>query len=130
VSRYCLDTSAYSHFMRGDPDIVDLLDRAEWIGVPAVTLGELRTGFILGGRRSENESELRRFLAHPLVDVVPVDDAVSQQFAEMVVQLREAGTPVPTNDIWIAATSARVGALVLTYDRHFERFVRVGSVIL
>jgi len=116
--------------MRGDPEIVELLDRAEWIGVPAVTLGELRTGFILGGRRPQNESELRRFLAHPLVEVVPVDDDVSAHFAEMVVQLRRAGTPVPTNDIWIAATSARVGSLVVTYDRHFERFGRVGSVIL
>jgi tRNA(fMet)-specific endonuclease VapC len=116
--------------MRGDPEVVELVDRAEWIGVPAVTLGEVRAGFILGGRRSQNEEELRRFLGHPIVEVVPVDAEVSTHFAEMVVQLRGAGTPVPTNDIWIAATSARVGALVLTYDRHFERMVRVGSVIL
>jgi predicted nucleic acid-binding protein len=130
MSRYCLDTSAYSHFQRGDPEVVELLDRAEWIGVPATTLGELRTGFILGGRRAENESELDRFLAHPIVDVVPVDDEVSRHFAAIVVELRRSGTPIPTNDIWIAAASARVGALVLTYDRHFERMARVGSVIL
>lgn len=47
-----------------------------------------------------------------------------------VVDLRRAGSPLPTHDLWIAATVARHGALVLTYDRHFERISRVGSVLL
>ena len=47
MSRYCLDTSAYSNFQRGDQRVVGILDRAEWVGVPAITLGELRTGFLL-----------------------------------------------------------------------------------
>ena len=130
MSRYCLDTSAYSHFMRGDAEVVDLVDRADWIGIPAVVLGELRTGFLLGARPRDNESELQAFLDHPLVEIVPVDDDVSRHFAEIVVQLGSAGTPAPTNDVWIAATSARVGSLVLTYDRHFEAMPRVGSVVL
>jgi len=130
VSRYCLDTSAYSHFMRGDAAVVELVDRASWVGLPAIVLGELRTGFLLGRRAHDNERELERFLAHPLVDVVPVDEEVSRHFAEIVVQLRSAGTPVPTNDVWIAATAARVGCLLLTYDRHFEAVPRVGSLIL
>lgn len=130
MSRYCLDTSAYSHFMRGDQGVIDLVDRAEWLGVPAVTLGELRTGFLLGHRPGENEGRLRDFLGHPLVEVVAIDDEVSRHFSEIVVELRRRGTPAPTNDVWIAAASARVGALVLTYDRHFESMPRVGSVVL
>jgi len=70
------------------------------------------------------------FLDHPVVEVVPVDQEVSRHFAETVVELRRAGTPLPTNDIWIAASAARAGSLVLTFDRHFEAIRRVGCVIL
>lgn len=130
MSRYCLDTSGYSHFRRGDAAVAQLLDQAEWVGVPAVALGEMRTGFLLGGHRARNESELREFLANPVVRVLPVDDDVSRQYAEIVADLRRAGTPIPTNDIWIAATAARAGATVLTFDDHFEKITRVGAVVL
>jgi tRNA(fMet)-specific endonuclease VapC len=130
VSRFCLDTSAYSHFRRGDPDVSGLLDVAEWIGLPAIVLGELRTGFLLGARARENEAELRQFLDHPVVEELPVEGEVSRHFAEIVVDMRRAGTPLPTNDLWIAATAARYGALVLTYDGHFKKIARVGAVVL
>ena len=130
MTRYCLDTSAYSRFQRGDETVVDLVDRAEWIGMPSVALGELRTGFLLGGRTAQNERELGEFLASPVVTELTVDGEVSRHYAEMVVELRRAGTPIPTNDIWIAATAARAGALVLTADEHFECITRVGSVLI
>jgi len=130
MSRYCLDTSAYSRFQRGDAKVVEVLDQAEWIGVSAVVLGELRTGFLLGGRRERNEAELRDFLSNPVVEVLPADDTVSRHYAEMVVDLRKAGTSVPTNDIWIAATALRSGSPVLTYGAHFRRISRVGAVVL
>ena len=130
MSRYCLDTSAYSRFQRGDETVVDLVDRAEWIGMPSVALGELRTGFLLGGRTAQNERELGEFLASPVVTELTVDGEVSRHYAEMVADLRRAGTPIPTNDIWIAATAARAGALVLTAKQHFERINRVGSVLI
>jgi hypothetical protein len=47
LSRYCLDTSAYTHFKSGDPAVVDLIDTAAWIGVPSVVLGELWMSFLL-----------------------------------------------------------------------------------
>ena len=130
MSRYCLDTSAYSHLKRGHQGVLDVIDRAEWIGLPTITLGELRTGFLMGGRRQANERELLDFLSHPVVEVVPVDAEVSHHFAEIVADLRRAGAPVPTNDVWIAASAARVGCLVLTFDRHFDAIARVGSVVL
>ncbi len=130
MSRWCLDTSAYSHFRRGTDEVVDLLDRAEWIAVPAVVLGELRAGFLLGSRSTSNEAELLRFLTHPVVSVLTVDDEVSRHYASMVVDLRRSGTPMPTKDVWIAATAARHGALVLTYDAHFRAIGGVGSRVL
>lgn len=130
MSRYCLDTSAYSHFKRGDQAVVDILDGAEWLGVPTIVLGELRVGFLLGLRRKQNEDELREFLSNPVVEIVGVDLEVSRHYAEIVVDLRRAGTPLPTNDIWIAAIAARQGALILSYDHHFHTIGRVGAIVL
>jgi tRNA(fMet)-specific endonuclease VapC len=130
MSRYCLDTSAYSRFQSGDERVRELLDRAEWVGISSVTIGELRTGFLLGTRRTVNETDLREFLANPVVEVLPIDEEVTHHYAQIVVDLRRAGTPLPTNDIWIAACAAREGALVLTFDRHFEKIGRVGSLVL
>ena len=130
MSRYCLDTSAYSRFKAGDTRIADLVDAADWVGVPVTVLGELRVGFLLGGRAERNAAELREFLAHPLVEVVETDADTARIFAEIVVDLRRAGRPVPTNDIWIAASAARTAATVLTSDAHFRNIGRVGSIVV
>jgi tRNA(fMet)-specific endonuclease VapC len=130
LSAYCLDTSAYSNFRRGNKEVVALLDRADTVGLSTVVLGELRTGFLLGSRRERNESELDAFLASPVVRVLPVDAETSRHYAEIVAELRKAGTPVPTNDIWIASTAARHGATVLTCDERFQRIGRIGSVVV
>lgn len=130
MSRFCLDTSAYSHFKRGDPAVVDLVTSAPWIGVPVVVLGELRAGFLGGRRADKNEADLRGFLEQPTAVVLDVDDDAARIYAEIVTALRRAGTPVPTNDLWIAAVAAREGATVLTYDSHFERISRVGVRVI
>lgn len=128
--RYCLDTSAYSNFKRGDAQVVELVDRADWIGIPVVVLGELTVGFRLGSRREINETELSRFVAHPVVEVLPVNEDVVDLYAGIVIDLKEAGTPLPANDIWIAAVAARHGATILTYDGHFKSIARVSATIL
>jgi tRNA(fMet)-specific endonuclease VapC len=128
--RLALDTSAYSQFKRGHVEVVDILDAAEWIGVSAVVLGELRAGFGGGKRRDVNERELGAFLRNPAVHVLPIDDDAAQIYADIVVALRRAGTPIPTNDIWIAAVAAREGAAVLTFDEHFRVVARVGAHVL
>ena len=130
MTSFCLDTSAYSNFRRGNEEVAALLDRAELVGVPTVALGELRTGFLLGNKQQRNETELQTFLDNPVVEVVSVDSETSRHYAEIVAELRRAGTPVPTNDIWIAAIAARSGTTVLTCDDHFERIGRVGSIVI
>jgi tRNA(fMet)-specific endonuclease VapC len=130
MSRICLDTSAYSHFRRGDASVVEIIGSARWVGVPSIVLGELRTGFMAGSQRLKNEEELREFLHHPLVEILEVDNDAAGIYAEIIIALRNAGTPLPTNDVWIAAVAAREGAPVLTYDDHFRLIHRVGSTIL
>ena len=130
MSRICLDTSAYSHFKRGDAAAVRALDRAKTVIVPAVVLGELRVGFATGARQAKNEGELQLFLAQPAVTTADIDDEAATLYAELVCDLRLAGTPLPTNDVWIAAVALREGATVVTYDEHFQKIPRVGSNVL
>jgi tRNA(fMet)-specific endonuclease VapC len=130
LSRICLDTSAYSRFQRGEHRAVEVLDSATWVGVPAIVLGELFTGFMSGLRPADNDRELRAFLDHPVTEVLVVDEAAARIYAEIVAALRAAGTPLPTNDIWIAAVAARESATVVTFDRHFEAIRRVGVQLL
>ena len=128
--RVCLDTSGYSHFRRGAPEAVQTVTRAKSVLVPSIVLGELRVGFRLGTRRVENEERLRQFIEESVVAILDVDDEAASHYADIVVELRRRGTPIPTNDIWIAALAAREGATVLTSDGHFAHIGRVGSVIL
>ncbi|HUP47291.1 MAG TPA: PIN domain-containing protein [Thermoanaerobaculia bacterium] len=130
MSRYVLDTSGYSHFKRGDREVVEMIDAAEWLGLPSIVAGELLAGFLTGRRAAENERDLLDFLANPVVEELTVDRAVARIYAEIVVSLREAGTPLPVNDIWIAACAAAAGASVLTYDAHFRQIRRIGAIVL
>ena len=130
MTRICLDTSAYSNFRRGEPRAVEHLDRATWIGVPSVAVGELCAGFLLGTRADENFDALGEFLDHPVVDVLPITEEVARIYGEIFLDLRQRGCRLPTNDIWIAATAARAGASVLTFDDHFREIARVASVVL
>lgn len=130
MNRLCLDTSAYSLFKRGHAEAAERLDQAGYVAVPAIVLGELHLGFLGGSRRQQNLEDLRAFLAHRVVETVPVDEDVAAIYGEIVYDLRKRGVPLPTNDIWIAATAVRVGASVLTADAHFRAIDRVGALVL
>ena len=97
---------------------------------PTIALGELYTGFSLSVRHERDTVRLRDFLAHPIVETIPVDDEVAHEYGRLVAELRRIGKPLPANDIWIAACAARTFSVVLTCDSHFERIARVGCVVL
>jgi len=96
------------------------LEFAVDVFVPATVLGELHAGFELGTKRDENVARLREFLSLPGVSVAETTADVAERYGLLVASLRNAGTPLPTNDIWIAATALETGARLVTYDRHFQ----------
>lgn len=120
-----LDTSAYSAFLRGHAALTDTLQRTDRIVLTPIVLGELAAGFRAGGRRGKNEAELRRMLASPRVEVAVVDAETAERYAVILHGLRSAGTPIPTNDIWIAASAMQHGLRLLTTDTHFERIPQI-----
>jgi tRNA(fMet)-specific endonuclease VapC len=109
-----LDTNAYSDFMRG------VVQAATQIYVPLIVLGELRAGFRAGRRSSANERNLQQFLGTPRVGVLLPDEATSHQYADLIVLLRRQGTPLPINDVWIAALALQHNLVLCTSDAHFQ----------
>jgi tRNA(fMet)-specific endonuclease VapC len=115
-----LDTSAYSELYRGNQAVVDVLRRAETVGVPAVVLGELYSGFRAGNRWAENTAQLAQFLSKPSVRILNVTEDTALRYAEVDVYLRKKGRPIPRNDVWIAAVALEHGLQLLTLDVHFR----------
>ncbi len=121
VGRLVFDTSAYSHFRRGHAGVLDALARAERVLVPATVLGELEAAFELGNRARENRRTLDDWLAEPFVDLIETTASVARHYGRIFSTLKRAGTPLPVNDIWIAAATLDCGGALLTFDRDFER---------
>ena len=115
-----LDTNAYTAFKRGDEQIVAVLQHAPIIIVCVTVLGELLGGFAAGRRENNNRSELTQFLNTPRVKIVSSTTATADLYALVYAALRRKGQPIPTNDLWIAASSLEHGAALLTLDVHFK----------
>jgi tRNA(fMet)-specific endonuclease VapC len=130
LSRLVLDTSAYSHFRRGHADVLDALARAERVLIPVTVLGELEAAFELGGRARENRRVLDDFLAESFVELLETTASVARHYGRVFSTLRRNGTPVPANDIWIAAAALDCGGTLLTFDRDFERIPGIDRMVL
>jgi len=126
--KLALDTNRYVDLMRGDREVRALVEGARTVLVPFVVLAELRAGFAVGAQGRANERFLQRFLAKPGVLVVWATDATTHQYAALFRQLRQQGTPVSTNDLWIAALVTEHGARLCTRDAHFGHLAQLDVV--
>ena len=125
MSRLTLDTSAYSAFKRGHPGVVGHLRRAEEVLLPSIVLGELLGGFEAGQRSRRNRDELGLFRESPRVRFVSIGEATAERYAIIYASLRAIGQPIPTNDLWIAASSMEHGTELVTLDRDFTHVPQI-----
>lgn len=119
MSRILVDTNAYTALIKGDGRIADILGMHEAILLSPVVIGELYDGFLNGTRYAENRAILDRFREKPRTVCVPITDNTAEWFAEIKRMLRKKGSPIPINDVWIAASCMEHGAALLTLDAHF-----------
>ena len=119
-----LDTNAYSD-LRKSGHWRDAVETAERVWIPLPVLAELRAGFRLGAAGKRNEAGLREFLAAPRVGILFPDEATTDHYAGFWHQLREQGTPIPTNDLWIAALVYQHRCLLCSSDEHFAHLPQV-----
>ena len=116
-----LDTNAYVGFKRNITNLVEIIVGAEWILFSPVVLGELMFGFRNGTKFKENMKGLDEFLQHDVVEVVQIGKTTSDRYSRIAAKLKRKGTPIPSNDIWIAAQTMEYGAELITADRHFNK---------
>jgi tRNA(fMet)-specific endonuclease VapC len=118
--KLALDTSRYTDLCRGNAHVVDTVEAADEVWLPFIVVGELRAGFAVGNRGAHNEAILRRFLMKPGVNVLYADEQTTHHYASLYLQLRKQGTPIPTNDMWIAALVLQHSLTLYHRDAHFD----------
>lgn len=118
--RVALDTNRYTDLADDVAEVVETLSRADTIVMPFCTIAELRAGFAMGNQGRANERFLRSFLARPDVVSLFPDDGTTLHYATIFRQLRLQGTPIPTNDLWIAALVLQHDLTLYSRDRHFD----------
>ncbi|MBC8116166.1 MAG: type II toxin-antitoxin system VapC family toxin [Candidatus Saccharimonas sp.] len=122
-----IDTNAYSAYHRGRPETLDVVQFAPEIAMSVVVLGELGGGFATGSREADNRRELQQFLASPRVRVLEIDSDTAELYAGIFRELRRKGTPIPQNDMWIAASALQHNLALFTFDQHFHS---IGGLVV
>jgi len=126
--RVLLDTNCLADGLRGaDRELARKLEEAVEVHIPFVTLAEIKAGFLAGRRTAENEGLLAAFLRLPGVAVLFADHETTEVYARLFQQLRHAGTPIPTNDLWIASLAVQHQLMLLSRDKHFAKLPQVSK---
>ena len=86
--------------------------------VPSVVLGECYFGIRQSRYRSRYEQWLRRYL--PLAEIAAVNSTTAAACADIRLELRRSGNPIPPNDVWSAALARQHALPVLSNDIHFD----------
>ncbi len=120
MKRILIDTNAYAAFKRDDITAVNVIRTSAYIGINIVVLGELYSGFKGGSRETRNKKEFIQFLDSPRVDTILMDEETAEFYAKIYWDLKKKGRPIPSNDIWVAASAMRYGLALFTYDEHFK----------
>lgn len=120
MKRILIDTNVYASFKRSETVAVNELRRSEYIGINVVVLGEILSGFKGGKREKQNIEELNLFLDSPRVHLLQIDEETAEFYAVIYWDLRRKGKPVPSNDMWVAASAMKHGLALFTFDEHFN----------
>jgi tRNA(fMet)-specific endonuclease VapC len=123
--RIVVDTNRYRDFCEGVPEAVDRVRRASQIMMPFVTLAELRAGFLAGANTGSNARVLAVFLTRSRVRILWPDEDTTHHYARIWMQLRRQGTPIPTNDLWIAALAVQHNLALYSRDAHFDHLAQL-----
>jgi tRNA(fMet)-specific endonuclease VapC len=119
--RVALDTNRLTDLFRGDAALATFMGTCDEVWIPLIVLGEMKAGFCGGSRQGHNEALLKNLMTRNTVRVLSPGRETAERYARLFVQLKRAGTPIPDNDLWIAALVLEHDLTLITRDVHFER---------
>ena len=117
-TRLILDTNALSAAAEEHPGVMVVLADVQQLALPVVVIGEYRYGIA----QSRHRARYRRWLDSLINDcsVLDINEQSTHHYAAINVELRQAGKPIPTNDLWVAALCRQHDLPLLSRDRHFD----------
>lgn len=121
MKKMVLDTNAYARLLAGNNDVLAAVASTELIYMSIFVLGELYAGFAGGVKQRENKAILNRFLSKPSVKILNATSETAEIFGVLKTDLKQSGTSLPINDVWIAAHAVETGAVIVTFDQHFRK---------
>jgi tRNA(fMet)-specific endonuclease VapC len=121
-----LDTNAYTKLLFHDSSVFQAIALSEAVYFSVIVLGELHSGFQYGSKTDENIRLLKQFLSAPTVHIYSVTHETAVIYGDLKAQLLRNGTPIPSNDIWIAAQVIEADAQLVTFDTHFQTIPTVS----
>jgi len=122
-----LDTNALLALAEDAPGIAEVLDEAGVVAIPVVVLGEYRFGVLQSTRRRDYERWLDKSL--PAYRILDISQETTRSYANLRVELKRGGTPIPSNDVWIAALCRQHGMFLVSRDRHFDRIRDLKRIV-
>jgi len=113
-----LDTNGLSALVEGEPSLEPVLRKAEHLAIPAIVLGEYRYGIWHSRNRQHYQQWLQQYL--PQFRILDIEDRTTIPYAAVRTELKKAGTPIPSNDVWIAALCRQHSLPIISRDHHFD----------
>lgn len=102
----------------GDPALKPVLLQASELAIPVIALGEYRYGILQSRERARYERWLQEYLRQ--FRLIEIDEKTTLSYSNIRLELKNAGTPIPSNDVWIAALCRQHALPVVTRDHHFD----------
>ena len=127
--RILIDSNRFIDFCAGVEEVVTTFEQAAVLVIPFIVLAEIRVGAQLAKRGENQVRALGELLNQPGVRTVHSTDGTAHHYASIFAQLRRKGTPIPTNDIWIAALALEHNLILYTRDAHFDKIPSVPRVV-
>jgi predicted nucleic acid-binding protein len=118
IPRLLLDTNAVSDFAESEPAIMELLAEVQVLALPVVVVGEYRFGIAQARNVADYHLWLERLITQ--TDVLNITDETTIHYAEVRLDLKRIGRPIPMNDVWIAALCRQHELPILSRDQHFD----------
>ena len=122
-----LDTNVITKMIDRDPAAITMVKKIDKFYTSVIVAGELYFAAAHSAQRKANLAVFRKVLSG--IKIIPIDDKVCMSYAEIKLELRKKGRPIPENDIWIAACAHTYGLSVATFDRHFSEISQIELVM-
>jgi tRNA(fMet)-specific endonuclease VapC len=121
-----LDTNIITKLLNNDPKAISIVKKIEKIYTSIIVVGELYFAAANSSKREANFKNFHEVLS--CMEIIPIDDAVCMSYAEIKLELKKKGKPIPDNDIWIAACACVHGLSIATFDNHFSEISQITLI--